>query len=599
MRKVRSINLTINTAGEATMRYHILACDYDGTIAHDGHVSKETVAAFEQLLASGRKLVLVTGRELDELLEIFPQLNLFEWVVAENGALLYRPSNHEIKVLTDPPVEAFVQALHARGVAPMSVGRSIVATWAPHHMTVLDTIRELGLELQVIFNKGAVMVLPTGVNKAFGLRAALKEMGLSAHETVGVGDAENDHAFLSFCECAVAVANALPALKERADIVTEGDHGIGVSELIGHMIADDLASFEPRLTRHDLLVGTDTFGHELSVPAYGAGVLIAGPSGSGKSTTTTSLLERLLEHGYQFCVIDPEGDYESLEFAIAVGTGERGPSAEEVLHVLAQPDQNVVVNLIGLRLADRPAFFSKLLPQLLEYRERTGRPHWLVIDEAHHLLPPTWEPGSTSFAVDLQRAIFVTVHPDEVHPAVLASVGTVIAVGKGPEETFRLFCQTQKEACPEGTDVELESGEVLVWPRWEADPPCRVRISPTRTERQRHSRKYSEGELPPERSFYFRGPEGKMKLRAQNLIVFMQMADGVDDETWTFHLREADVSEWFRLCIKDDALADAAAAIEGDTKLSPAESRELIRKAVELRYTLPAKALKEEPAVPV
>ncbi len=570
------------------MRYHILACDYDGTIAQDGHVSTATVAALERIRASGRKLVLVTGRELDELLEIFPQVNLFERVVAENGALLYNPSNHDVKALGDPPSEAFVQALHTRGVAPMSVGRVIVATWAPHHVTVLDTIRELGLELQVIFNKGAVMVLPASINKATGLRAALKEMGLSPHETIGVGDAENDHAFLSLCECSVAVANALPALRDRADIVTQGDHGIGVAELIGEIIDNDLSRFEPRLTRHDLFIGTDPIGHEMTIRAFGAGVLIAGPSGSGKSTTTTSVLERLAEQGYQFCIIDPEGDYESLEFAIAVGTGERGPSAEEVLQVLAQPDQNVVVNLIGLRLADRPAFFSKLLPQLLEFRERTGRPHWLIVDEAHHLLPPTWEPGSSSFAVDLQRTIFVTVHPDEVHPAVLASVGTVIAVGKGPEETLRLFCQTQQEQPPSGANIELDTGEVLVWPRLDKVAPRRVRISPTRTERHRHSRKYSEGELPPERSFFFRGPEGKMNLRAQNLIVFMQLADGVDDDTWKFHLRQADVSEWFRVCIKDDGLADAAEAIEHDAKLSAAESRELIRKAVEQRYTLPA-----------
>jgi HAD superfamily hydrolase (TIGR01484 family) len=86
----------------------------------------------------------------------------------------------------------------------------IVATWTPHEQVVLDTIRALGLELQVIFNKGAVMVLPSGVNKAFGLRAALAELALSAHNTVAIGDAENDHALLAECELGVAVDNALP-----------------------------------------------------------------------------------------------------------------------------------------------------------------------------------------------------------------------------------------------------------------------------------------------------------------------------------------------------------------------------------------------------
>jgi hypothetical protein len=228
------------------MRYSVLACDYDGTIAHHGRVSADTMAALQRLLATGRRLVLVTGRELDELLAIFPELPLFEWVVAENGALLYRPSTRAEKALAEPPPEAFVRALRRRGVTPLSVGRVIVATWQPHETAVLEVIREHGLELQVIFNKGAVMVLPAGVTKATGLARALQEMGLSPHESVGVGDAENDHAFLSLCECAAAVSNALPALKERADLVTRGDHGVGVAELIDQMIESDLAVIEGR-----------------------------------------------------------------------------------------------------------------------------------------------------------------------------------------------------------------------------------------------------------------------------------------------------------------------------------------------------------------
>jgi hydroxymethylpyrimidine pyrophosphatase-like HAD family hydrolase len=125
-----------------------------------------------------------------------------------------------------------------------------VATWEPHERTVLDTIRELGLELQVIFNKGAVMVLPSGVNKATGLHTALAELGFSAHDTVGVGDAENDHALLAMCECAVATQNAVPHLKERADLTTLGRNGEGVRELIASLLSEDLASVEPKKTRN-------------------------------------------------------------------------------------------------------------------------------------------------------------------------------------------------------------------------------------------------------------------------------------------------------------------------------------------------------------
>src|SRR3954447_13533736 len=207
------------------MRYHVLACDYDGTLAHHGRVDGPTLSALERLLATGRQLVLVTGRELDALLGIFPEIHLFARVVAENGALLYRPANKEEKVLGQAAPPEFVTKLKERGVAPLSAGRVIVATWRPHETAVLQTIRDLGLEMQVIFNKDAVMVLPSGVNKATGLTAALLELGLSPHNVVGVGDAENDHAFLELCECSAAVANALPALREKADVATAGDHG--------------------------------------------------------------------------------------------------------------------------------------------------------------------------------------------------------------------------------------------------------------------------------------------------------------------------------------------------------------------------------------
>jgi hydroxymethylpyrimidine pyrophosphatase-like HAD family hydrolase len=235
------------------MRYLALACDYDGTLATDGHVGAKAVKALADLLASGRKLILVTGRELPQLLAIFPRIDLCEWVVAENGALLYRPATKERQRLAEPPPEKFVQALRARGVGPISVGEVIVATRQPHETTVVQVIADLGLELQVILNKGSVMVLPAGVTKATGLAAALKELGLSPHNVVGVGDAENDHAFLSLCGCAVAVANALPALKERADVVTRGDQGAGVAELIGALVANDLSDLEGRLTRHQPL----------------------------------------------------------------------------------------------------------------------------------------------------------------------------------------------------------------------------------------------------------------------------------------------------------------------------------------------------------
>jgi len=222
------------------LRYHALACDYDGTLATDGVVDPPTLEALDRLRDSGRKLILVTGRELGDLLRVFPHIGRFERVVAENGALLYRPATGEELVLAEPPPAEFIAALREKKVRPLSLGRVIVATWEPFQTTVRETIRNLDLELQVVFNKGAVMVLPLGVDKAVGLQAALAEMELSLHQTVGVGDAENDEAMLSACHCSAAVANALQRTKDVADIVTVGSRGAGVAELIDRLIATDL-----------------------------------------------------------------------------------------------------------------------------------------------------------------------------------------------------------------------------------------------------------------------------------------------------------------------------------------------------------------------
>lgn len=213
-----------------------LATDYDGTIAHNGAVSETTLAALQQFKESGRHLILVTGRELNELIAVFPQITMFDLAVVENGAVLYHPATGGIETLAQPPPTEFVTRLVERGL-PVQVGKTIVATWEPHENEVLQAIKDLGLELQVIFNKGAVMILPSGMNKASGLQAALLKLALEPAQVAGVGDAENDHAFLEICGWSVAVSNALPSIKEKTHYTTAADHGDGVAELIGLILS--------------------------------------------------------------------------------------------------------------------------------------------------------------------------------------------------------------------------------------------------------------------------------------------------------------------------------------------------------------------------
>ena len=572
------------------MRYFCLACDYDGTIAHDSICAPSTVKALQRVKASGRKVILATGRELTELLQVFSEASLFDRIVAENGAVLYRPASQDHKVLAEPPPSEFVEELRRRGVSPLSVGQCIVATWHPFESVVLDVIRDQGLELQVIFNKNAVMVLPSGVNKATGLKVALDELGLSAHNTVGVGDAENDHVFLRLCECSVAVENALPSLKERADFVTSGSHGAGVEELIEKLLSEDLASLAPRLKRHQILLGRTEQGEEFQLEPYGSRLIIAGPSGGGKSTTLAAIVERLVEAEYQVCLFDPEGDYDEFEKFVTLGGPQRVPGISEILEVLNSHEHSLGINLLGVPLADRPAMFMSILARIQELRAKTGRPHWIIVDEAHHLLPATLDSASLTIPKELSSFALVTVHPDQVARAILSSINGIIAIGPQPGEVIAQFSagsgkDLQRTTLP---DAPAESGEVTVWQFSESSSPIKVIVEPAKAELRRHRRKYAAGELGEDKSFYFRGPEKKLNLRAHNMNMFAQLAEGVDEATWAHHLRNSDYSRWLRDSVKDNAIAEEVATIEKDRALKPAESRTQIIDAIRKHYTAPA-----------
>jgi hypothetical protein len=473
------------------------------------------------------------------------------------------------------------------------VGDVIVATHEPFETVVLETIRELGLELQVIFNKGAVMVLPAGVNKATGLTAALEELKISPHNVVGVGDAENDHSFLKLCERSAAVGGALPAVSDAVDIVLDGEAGAGVIELAEELIARDLSS-SPSPDRQQLVFGADERGMPVALEPHGHCILICGASASGKSTVARRVVESLQQRAYQFCLVDPEGDYEEQPGAVVVGKPDAEPGLDEVVQLLEDFGINGVVSMTGVPISDRPRFFSALVTELLQLRVRYGRPHWLIFDEAHHLLPAEFEIPNGLLPEKLVNVLLITVHPELLSAELQERVTQFIAVGPTAPDLLSQFAALRNVEPPEAVLSAAEAegidvGEVLLWSITEGN--CRrVRVMPPSAEQRRHTRKYAVGQLPPDRSFYFRGPDGKLNLRAQNLLQFLEIAAGVDDHTWGYHFRRADYSRWFRDVIKDPELASAAAAVERDRFLAREDALAALRTAIESRYTLPADA---------
>jgi hypothetical protein len=272
-----------------------------------------------------------------------------------------------------------------------------------------------------------------------------------------------------------------------------------------------------------------------------------------------------------------------------LGSAETPPEEKQMLDLLDKPESNLVVSALALKVEERPDAFARFVSALNGLRAATARPHWLVLDETHHLMPNARDSQSLALAKDLAGTIMVTVHPDSVATDVLKATTVVLALGEGAGDIIKVFCKHAGVRRPDKLPTVTDE-QVLFWRPGKDNPVQVIEPYKRRQSHKRHSRKYAQGELPEDASFYFRGPDGKLNLRAQNLIIFLQLAEGVDDRTWEHHLRQGDYSGWFKRQLKDKKLAKEVAGIEADKALSALESRKLVAEAVRKRYTAPATA---------
>lgn len=559
------------------MHFLALAVDYDGTIAENGSVPEHVRASLMTLKTSGRKLLLVTGRELQALKHHFPNLDLFDLVIAENGALLYDPLTDTEELIAAPASTDLVRGLRARNVASLSVGRSVIATWHPYEGAVIDTIRELGLELQITFNKDAIMILPTGVNKASGLAAGLRRLGIGELNVVAVGDAENDHAFLSICGCSAAVSNAIDSIKATADICLSQDHGRGVCELIDMLLEKDAA-----------LVPVERIGVQLGQTSEGRKVwlapesvmLIIGNSGSGKSSYVTWLSEQMVQAHQEFCIIDPEGDYLTLDDAVTIGGLTVPPTTEESVHHLLLAGLNVVVSTLALDPGARVQLFGELLPFIKDLRSTSGRPYWLIVDEAHYMLPhcALWPPG---FLGNI-GAIIVALDFDQVCPALLEDVSTLVTLGSTARALVEQFAKRMQRRCPDFPARMPGPEYACLWNLREGQEVVMLDQLKPAQHHHRHSGKYVAGDVGPWHAFRF----PSLGVSASNLTEFQSYSTQLKDPALDGHLKAEDFSNWFRQVIRDDVLANRTHAIETDATLTPTSALEQISQLVRSRYHL-------------
>ena len=545
--------------------FQVVAIDFDGTLTSRGDVSAKTLDVIDQVRRNGQMTILVTGRIAEELKAEFPQIaDHFDALVLENGAVAV--IDGITQALSAPVDAALDDALAQRGV-PNRRGQVLVAVDGEHAATVLEVIRELGLDCQIVRNRAALMVLPAGVTKGTGLASVLTGLNLSPHNAVAVGDAENDLSLFGVAEIGAAVADAVPSVREHADLVLEAPDGAGVAGLLTGPYLNGAQRWCP--PRRWIDIGTFDDGTLARVPGSQARVLVTGPAGAGKSYVVGLMAERWILAGYCVLVIDPEGDHTELRELSQVQVVDARhylPDPTELVNTLLHPYNSVVLDMSALPDPHKVDYLHRLRSTTEAHRQQHGFPHWVIYDEAHLL-------GTDQVARWTRRGGYVlsSFAPGSLPAHEIDSTDIVLELTHDDTSTGVASRTIQR--------ATLRFGSEAARPFTVAD---------RRTAHVRHRHKYADVCLPNERRFYFRPVDGQHIAAAATMHDFGAAIRDLDPQALHYHLERGDFSRWLESTIADKEFAAQVAAWEDELLAHQAADLERIRhrlvQAVEERY---------------
>ncbi len=548
--------------------FQVVALDLDGTIASRGNLSVKALDAIDQVRRDGMTVILATGRIATELNAEFPHItDHFDALVLENGAVAVIDGT--ARALAMPVDSALYNALTDHGV-PHRRGQVLAAVDGEHAASVLDAIGELGLDCQMVRNRESLMVLPAGVTKGTGLQAVLNELNLSAHNTIAVGDAENDLSLFGIAEVGAAVVNAVPSVRDHADLVLDAENGDGVSTLLTGPYISGAQRICPQ--RWWIDIGSFDDGTRVRIPGSQAKILVGGPAGSGKSYLVGLLAERWMLAGYCVLVVDPEGDHTELGNLAQVQVVDAHhylPQPTELVNTLLHPNNSIVLDLSGLAIRDKPDYLRRLRTTVEAYRERHGFPHWVIYDEAQLL-------GTDQSAHWLRRAGYVlsSFAPTSLPADEIDSADVVLELS--PDEASAGVQATKR------LRATLRIG---------SEPARLFTVADRRTTHVRHRHKYTDVSLPAERQFYFRSVDGQHIAPATTMHDFGTALKHLDPHALRYHLERGDFSRWLNSTIADKDFAAHVAAWEDELLAHEAAELEQIRhwliQGIEERYLDP------------
>lgn len=582
------------------MKLSVIAVDYDGTIAKDGRADPSVIDAIQEARARGIVVILVTGRILADLRRVFPQEGVFDVIVAENGAVLAFP-NGRTRLLARAPSGPLLEELRRLHVAA-EFGQCIIEGDASSATEILQAIRKLELPLALLFNHNRVMILPQGVNKATGLREALNTLRLSLHNCIGIGDAENDHAMLDACEIGVAVSWGSKSLHAIADDVLQGKEPAVVGDYIRAVSAE--TKLPPhRADSRRILLGHTASGNVVEAPVRGRNILITGDPRSGKSWMTGLFCEQLILQGYCLCVIDPEGDYatlESLPGVIVFRAGEAPPRMSDVARALRYPDVSIVIDLSGPGHEEKVTYVHELLPMLASLRRSVGLPHWIVVDEAHYFLHQPNFADCVDF--ELAAYVLITYRPSQLHPELTRAVESAIVTpftNADEVQALAAFFDAQDlhEAWAQRFAALAIDEAAVVTHSGTPSLPEGFTIARRITSHVRHRTKYIDVPMPLERAFRFTSGRKSLGLSARTLREFMRTQELVPTGALQAHARRGDFSRWIREVFGDAPLAADLQRLEKQVRDEEVgDPRPALAKLIRERYA--SRASSTSPPLP-
>lgn len=251
------------------MKYKAIFSDFDGTISRsDNTVSEKVKRAIGKYVAAGGRFVLATGRLFSAAYPRALELGLHGKMIVYQGGGIFDIDSKKPCYLNTIETESAVKLL--RGLEKLDFCENLAyfddkchcareseyvdvfcdicgVPSYPAQMPLSDYIEQNGIKPVKLLSlmmperteefltygrklaggemtfvrshKSVVEILPEGINKGAAVKRLCAEFGLDRSEVICMGDSENDASMFPCAGLAVAAGNAMPALKEKADLV--------------------------------------------------------------------------------------------------------------------------------------------------------------------------------------------------------------------------------------------------------------------------------------------------------------------------------------------------------------------------------------------